>query len=75
MAIVPDLAGANFNVSNAGRAVDRPLSTINRWLSASPVGVTTPQYTGEIVQDNSTGQVWQAGNLTSAGWIAVTVVV
>lgn len=75
MAIVADLAGASFNVSNAGRAVDRPLSTVNRWLSASPLGVTTPGYTGEIVQDNSTGQLWQAGNLTNAGWIAVTVVV
>lgn len=72
MAIVRDLSGAPML---DGRAVDKPLSTVNRWLSASPLGVTTPGYTGEIVQDNSTGQCWLAANLTNAGWIAVTVVV
>lgn len=72
MAIVADLSGYSYRDS---RTVDKPLSTVNRWLAASPIGVTTPQYTGEIVQDNSTGQVWQAGNLLNTGWIAVTVVV
>jgi hypothetical protein len=72
MAIVRDLSGAPML---DGRGVDKPLSTVNRWLASSPVGVTTPGYTGELVQDNSTGQLWQAANLTSAGWIAVTKVV
>jgi hypothetical protein len=72
MAIVRDLSGMPML---DGRATDKPLSTVNRWLAASPIGVTTPGYTGELVQDNSTGQLWQAGNLTSAGWIAVTKVV
>lgn len=72
MAIVRDASGLTFG---DGRSVDRPLSTPNRNFSASPVGTQTPQYTGELVQDTSTGQLWQAGNLTSAGWIAVTKVV
>jgi hypothetical protein len=74
MAIVPDLAGANYNVSNAGRNVDRPLSTVNRFLSATPYAVTTPGYTGEVVQDASTGQLWVASNLTNTGWLAITKV-
>lgn len=72
MAIVADLSGLSFRDA---RSVDRPLSTVNRWLSANPTGTTTPQYTGELVQDSSTGQLWQAGNLTNTGWIAVTKVV
>lgn len=72
MAIVRDLSGIPML---DGRATDKPLSTVNRWLTSTPYGVTTPGYTGEIVQDSSTGQLWQAGNLTNTGWIAVTVVV
>jgi hypothetical protein len=75
MAIVPDLAGANFNVSNAGRNVDRPLSTVNRFLNVTPYATTTPGYTGEVVQDSSTGQLWLASNLTNTGWIVVTKVI
>jgi hypothetical protein len=71
MAIVRDLSGLTFA---DGRSTDKPLSTVNRFLSSSPVGVTTPGYTGELVQDNSTGQLWVASTLTSAGWIAVTKV-
>ena len=72
MAIVPDLSGLSYRDA---RSVDKPLSTVNRWVAASPIGVTTPGYTGEMVQDNSTGQVWLATNLLNTGWVAVTVVV
>lgn len=73
MATVPDLAGASFNL--VGRAVDRKLSSPNRWLSSTPYGTILPGYTGEMVQDTSTGQIWEATNLTNLGWIAVTVIV
>lgn len=75
MAIVPDLAGPSFNLSNQGRATDRHLSAPNRWVATPPYGVLTPGYTGEMVQDTSTGQVWLASNMLTTGWIAVTVVV
>lgn len=72
MAIVPDLSGARYN---DGRATDKPLSTVNRNVSGNPVGATTPGYTGELVLDTTTGQLWQAGNLTNTGWLPVTKVV
>lgn len=72
MAIVRDLSGVTFS---DGRDKDRPLSTVNRNVSANPTATTLPQYTGEIVQDTTSGQLWQAGNLTNTGWIAITKVV
>lgn len=72
MAIVPDLSGYSFRDA---RSQDKPLSTPNRFLSSSPYGVTTPGYTGEVVQDSSTGQLWLASNLTNTGWLAITKVI
>lgn len=76
MAIVPDLSGGvPADLNRNGRATDRVLSTVNRNVSANPIGVTTPGYTGEMVLDTSTGQLWEAGNLTNTGWLPITKVV
>lgn len=58
MAIVPDLSGNASPTLNGRGGVDRKLSDPNRYISGSPLGVTAPQYSGEIVQDNVGAQLW-----------------
>lgn len=72
MAIVPDLSGYSYRDS---RSQDKPLSTVNRNVAGNPINVQTPGYTGEIILDTTTGQLWQAGNLTNTGWLPITKVV
>ncbi len=67
MATVADLSG-NFPVSLPG-GVDRKRSDYNRAVAGSPVSLaTTPQYSGEIVRNSLTGELWYAKDITSAGW-------
>lgn len=76
MPIVPDLSG-NFpsDLNRNGRAVDRALASVNRNVAANPIGVTTPGYTGEMILDTTTGQLWEAASLLNTGWVPVTKVV
>lgn len=74
MAIVADLSGNSPASWRDGRPYDRKQSTVNRNVVGSPIGVTTPQYTGEVVQDTLIAQHWMAGDLTVNGWIAVSKV-
>lgn len=73
MAIVADQSGQYPASLPSG--VDKKLSSVNRNIAVSPFGVETPQYTGEIVQDYTTAQLWMASDLTTFGWIAVTMVI
>jgi hypothetical protein len=75
MAIVPDLSGIPLMANGvAGRNVDRKLSDANRVISGSPLGTTTPQYTGERILDSVGYQLWAATDLTTTGWHPITMV-
>jgi len=70
MALVADLAGIAWR---DGRTVDKPLATVNRWVSGNPNAAQTPQYTGEIIVDTTTAQAWRAGNLLNTGWMPIVI--
>lgn len=63
-----DLSG-NLPVGVVG--FDRSYSRQNRILAASPVNVTVPGYTGELVLETVNNQLWTATGLTSADWTPV----
>ena len=48
--------------------VDKKLNTPNRTISGSPTYSITPLYTGEIVQDTTTGSLWYALSLAIDSW-------
>lgn len=76
MAIVPDLSGAPLMANGVnGRNTDRKLSDPNRTISGSPLGTTTPQYTGERVLDSVSYQLWAATDLTVNGWVPIVMTV
>jgi hypothetical protein len=52
--------------------VDKKLASTNRKIAFSPLGVTTPQYTGELILDTSTGTLWFASDNTVTGWTPAT---
>ncbi len=67
MAIVPDLSG-NFPASLPS-GVDRKRSDYNRIIAGSPVTLATvPMFSGEIVLNSATGDLWFAKDVTAAGW-------
>ena len=73
MAIVADLSG-NFPVSLPS-GVDRKRNDPNRALAGSPVALaTTPTFSGEIVINTVTGDLWYAKGLTSADWTPYALV-
>ncbi len=72
MAIVPDLSGNSLATFLDG-GVDRNFSGVNRVVAASPNGVTTPGYSGEIVMDTSTQTLWQALGLTNTSWVPTVI--
>jgi hypothetical protein len=65
MAIVADKSG--------NTPTDKPHDSPNRKIAGSPVGVTTPQYSGEIVLDTTTGSTWYATDLTTTGWVSASL--
>lgn len=67
MATVANKAGTN------PVAIDRKLTTPNRKNSGSPQGSVTPEYTGEIVLDTTTGQLWYALDMTTTGWATAAI--
>lgn len=67
MAIVPDLSG-NFPQS-LPLGVEGSFSTPNRKNAGNPLTVLTPRYSGEIVQDTTTGTIYIAVGLTAADWV------
>jgi hypothetical protein len=67
MAIVPDLS--------TGAAPDRALASPNRRIAGSPLGSTVPLYSGEIIQNTSTGDLWFATATTSTSWTLLTLAV
>lgn len=69
MAIVADRSGNTL----APTGVDRPYTTPNRKNAGSPVGSLTPQYSGEVVLDSTTGDLWFATDLTNTGWAPATI--
>ncbi len=67
MAIVPDLSG-NFPASLPS-GVDRKRSDYTRTIAGSPVALATvPAFSGEIVINSLTGDLWYAKDTTAAGW-------
>lgn len=68
MPIVGDLA------FGTGPGTDRTLAKPNRKTGAAPSGVLTPQYSGELVIDTSTTQVWcGAADGTNTNWTPVFI--
>ncbi len=65
MATVVD---ASTNVA----AVDGPLCSPNRILSATPLGATTPEYCGEIVNDTTNENLYRATGLANTDWERIT---
>ena len=49
--------------------IDKPWHTYNRTAAASPNGVLTPQYAGEIVFDTTNKVLWRAIGLLNSEWI------
>ena len=49
-------------------AADVPLRTPNRIVAASPLNTLVPRYSGEQVQDSTTGIIWYALGLTNTSW-------
>lgn len=70
MAIVPDLSE---NYPEGVYGADGSFSSVNRIVAASPNGVTTPLYSGEILRDTSTQALWQAIGLTNTSWVPTTI--
>jgi hypothetical protein len=67
MATVPDLA-------RPSEPLDRPLSSPNRTVTASPLGAETPQYRGELVVSSADGTVYIALGTTNTSWAIVSLV-
>ena len=53
--------------------LDKKYAMPNRKLAASPFNTTVPLYTGEIVLDTTTGNMWYGTDLTNSGWTAASV--
>ena len=67
MAIVADASGN----SPIGTAVESPLGSPNRNLSATPIGSTIPLFSGEIVVDTTNEQAYRATGTTNADWTPI----
>ena len=65
MAFVKDLSGNN--PVSAGHT-DSELGSVSRNLAATPIGATTPNFSGEIVVDTTNEQAYRATGTTSADW-------
>ena len=72
MAVFTDLSG-NLPASLVGRSVDQAYAAPGRVVTVSPVGVTTPSFRGEIIEDSSNNQLWTAVGLTSADWVPAMI--
>jgi hypothetical protein len=67
MATVPDLA-------RPSTPLDRPLSSPNRTIAASPLGGETPQYRGELVVSSANGTMYVALGTANTSWAIVSLV-
>lgn len=65
MAIVVDKSGNS--------PLDVPYSSPNRKNAGTPLATLTPLYSGEVVQDTTTGAIWYATGLTSADWAVSSI--
>lgn len=68
MATVVDLSGNN---PRGASAVDNKLTSITRFVTVDPIGVTTPAFVGEIVHDTNSNTTYRASTADNAGWVAV----
>jgi len=69
MAIVPDKSG-NGSGSLMPNGVDQRFCTPSRTNAGDPnsVGPLTPAFLGERVWDSTNHKMWEAQQLTTAGW-------
>ena len=70
MATVVNKANGGGPIPNYSSATDRSYKGPNRTLAASPIGVTTPGYVGEIVLDQGSSALWIAKGPTNADWVS-----
>lgn len=48
--------------------VDHKYHSVNRKLSATPIGATVPLFTGEIVEDTTNEKIYRAIGTTNTDW-------
>jgi|TARA_Y100000310_G_scaffold263231_1_gene273299 hypothetical protein len=66
MATVADSSGNGGG--RVGSGPENPLTQINQTLSATPVGATTPNFVGELVEDTANENTYRAYGSTNASW-------
>lgn len=73
MAIIPNKDGAGIGAGGGQTTTDKPFTSPNRKNAGSPLGALTPMYSGEIVLDTTTGDLWYATDTTNSGWAPATI--
>ena len=57
------------NKADFGDPLDPALTKHNRVTAAAPNGALTPLFSGEIVLDTTSKQLWQAQSLANNSWV------
>ena len=60
------------NLADPGGIIDQKMHKANRTGTVTPLGATTPEYSGELFQDTVLGILHRAEGTTSSDWIQVS---
>lgn len=61
------------NKADFAAPIDEPLTKHNRTVAADPNGSVTPLFSGEIVLDTTSKQLWQAQDLSNTSWVTYQI--